>query len=211
MRANAPNVEGRIVGGSRDSIFVADDQGGEHEIPRSDVTDIDYPGNVHANVGAGVLAYGVLNIAVGLPDCNARTDDKAAFCTGVFLPAIIGAGMIIWGLAVHQGQTSAFADTSRESTLRRSAPVFRVRKGPANMDGTPTATDDDDDDDDDSDEDDTPRRRRLKPPPSGSGAPGVAPAPPASAGPAPSNAPAPAPSAAPPVGSASYPVIPDTK
>ncbi len=215
MRADAPNVEGSIVGGSRDSIFVADDQGGEHEIPRSDVTDVDYPGNVHANVGAVVLGYGLLNIAVGYNDCDKRTDDKAAFCTGVFLPAVIGAGMILWGLAVHQGQTSAFADTSRSSGLRRPEPRARFRKGPANMDGSPVT--DDTDDDSDEEEDARQRPRRLKTPPAGSVAPAgsaaldSAPRAPSSAGPVPSAAPVPAPSAAAPVGSASYPVIPSAK
>jgi hypothetical protein len=56
-RANGPEVEGDIVGGSRDSIFVDTGAAREHEIPRDDVTSIDYPGNVHRNVGAGFLVY----------------------------------------------------------------------------------------------------------------------------------------------------------
>lgn len=107
--------EGDIVGGSAESVFVARDSGGECEIKRADISSIDYPGNVHRNAGVAVGVYGALNIAVGAPKCAERTDDKAAFCTGVFIPAAIGIGLIAWGLAVEHGQRSAFADTSRPS------------------------------------------------------------------------------------------------
>jgi hypothetical protein len=108
-------IEGDVVGGSSDSIFVARDSGGECEIKRDDVSLIDYPGNVHRNAGLAVLAYGGLNIALGLPQCRERTEDKTAFCTGVFLPAALGLGLLAWGLVVEHGQTSAVADTSRPS------------------------------------------------------------------------------------------------
>ncbi len=121
-RVNAPTMEGDIRGGSTDSIFVETDSGSVYEIPRDDISSIDYPGNVHLNLGAGVLAYGVANIAFGIPACNERTDDKAAFCTGVFVPAAIGIGIMLWGFVVHHGQTSAVADTSRQSKPQRSAP-----------------------------------------------------------------------------------------
>ncbi len=114
-RIHEGEVEGEIVGGSADSIFVARDGGGECEITRDDISSIDYPGNVHRNAGVAVLVYGGLNIALGLPTCEERTQDKAAFCTGVFLPAAIGLGLIAWGLVVEHGQTSAVTDTSRPS------------------------------------------------------------------------------------------------
>lgn len=109
-------IEGSIVGGSAESIFVARDSGGECEIKRDDISSIDYPGNVHRNAGIAVGLYGALNIALGVPKCSERTDDKAAFCTGVFIPAAIGLGLIAWGLAVEHGQTSSVGDTSRPST-----------------------------------------------------------------------------------------------
>ena len=115
VRIHEGKIEGDIVGGSADSIFVARDGGGECEIKRDDVSLIDYPGNVHRNAGVAVLAYGGLNIAVGVPACKERTQDKAAYCTGVFLPAAIGLGLIAWGLVVEHGQTSAVADMSRPS------------------------------------------------------------------------------------------------
>jgi hypothetical protein len=111
------------VGGSPETIFVRSDDDREFEIKRDDISSIDYPGNVHAAVGGGVLGYGVLNIAVGMPKCNEQTDAKFAYCTGVFLPAAIGLGMIIWGLVVHHDQTSAVEDTSRESLLQNPTPT----------------------------------------------------------------------------------------
>lgn len=109
-------IEGDIVGSSAESIFVARDSGDECEIKRDDVSSIDYPGNVHRNVGIGVGLYGALNIAVGIPKCDERTDDKAAFCAGVFTPAVIGIALITWGLLVEHGQKSAAAAASRPST-----------------------------------------------------------------------------------------------
>lgn len=111
-RLSGPPVEGDIVGGSRNSIVVTDDNGFRHAIPRSDIRDIDHPGNVHATVGGAVLAYGVLNIAVGLPECERRTDNQGAFCVGIFTPAVLGAGMILWGLLTHAGSVNAAEDVS---------------------------------------------------------------------------------------------------
>jgi len=117
MRIHEGPIEGDIVGSSAESIFVARDSGDECEIKRDDISSIDYPGNVHRNVGIAVGAYGALNIALGLPKCEERTgDDKAAFCTGVFLPAALGIGLMAWGLLVQHGQTSAASAASRPST-----------------------------------------------------------------------------------------------
>lgn len=117
-RIHGGAIEGNIVGGSPDSIFIATDGGVECEIQRDDISSIDYPGNVHRNAGLAVTAYGALNIALGLPKCNERTEDKAAFCTGVFFPAALGLGLMAWGLLVEHGQTSSVADTSHPSPSR---------------------------------------------------------------------------------------------
>jgi hypothetical protein len=114
-RINGPDVEGDITGGSLESIFADTGSGKDVEIPRDEVASIDYPGNVHANVGVGVLLYGGLNIVVGLPECQERTENQTAYCTGVFLPAALGAGMIVWGLLTEHGQKRAVTDTSRRS------------------------------------------------------------------------------------------------
>ena len=119
-RLNGPDVEGDIVGGSPDSIFVAGDSGHEVEIRRDDIASIDYPGNVHTGIGAGVLAYGVLNIAVGVPKCDEQKDNQAAYCVGVFLPAALGAAIMTWGLIVNQSEHAGQADRSRASSLGAS-------------------------------------------------------------------------------------------
>ncbi len=112
-RISEPDVEGDIVGGSPDSIFVSMDDGSEYEIPRRDISTIDYPGNVHTAIGGGILGYGVLNIAVGLGECQDRREQQAAFCTGVFTPAILGAALMTWGIIVNQGQKGGAFDKSR--------------------------------------------------------------------------------------------------
>ena len=104
-RKKGPPIEAEVVGGSKESIFV-DDGNQWHEIPRSDIRDIDYPGDVHAGVGAGILAYGALNIAVGFDQCAHANENQAAFCTGVFLPrgtiARRGAALIDRGAATKR-------------------------------------------------------------------------------------------------------------
>lgn len=120
-RVHAGELEGNIVGGSRDAIFIKTDAGRECEIHRDEVSSVDFPGNVHRNVGIAVTAYGALNIALGVPQCNERTQDKAAFCTGVFLPAALGLGLMAWGIVVEHGQSSAVADVSRPTRPRTAS------------------------------------------------------------------------------------------
>ena len=62
------------------SFLVTKNGDRERPIPHHDIVDIDHPGNVHAVVGTLLLAYGILNIAVGAPRCE---KEGAAFCVGV--------------------------------------------------------------------------------------------------------------------------------
>ena len=121
-RISGPSVEGDIVGGSPDEIFVSNNAGGDFAIPRSDISEIDYPGNVHTLVGGIVAGYGVLNIVAGLDNCQHEHDNQGAVCTGVFLPAAIGVAMMTWGIIVNQGQKAAAADTSRPSAGAAAQP-----------------------------------------------------------------------------------------
>jgi hypothetical protein len=116
-RVNGPPVEADIVGGSRDTIFVRSESGAEFEIRRRDVTDIDYPGNVHAIVGAGVLGYGIVNMVVGLPNCSSQSKYDVAYCTGVVLPAVLGAVIMTWGLVTNLDAQAAADDRSWRSRL----------------------------------------------------------------------------------------------
>jgi len=117
MRVNDFPIEAEVVGGSPDTIFVAREDGVVRELPRSEITDVDYPGNVHATVGGVLAGYGILNVAVAVDECDSS---GAAYCAGVFTPLIVGALMTVWGFAVHQEQVSAVADTSMQSNRPRN-------------------------------------------------------------------------------------------
>src|SRR5687768_14062691 len=115
-RSSGLPVEADIEGGSADAILV-NAHGHRDVIARSDITDIDYPGNVHAGVGGGLLGYGVLNVLVGMRTCEDRSEcssdgEQAGFCTGVFIPGAVGLGMLIWGLVVNGSEKSAVKDRS---------------------------------------------------------------------------------------------------
>src|SRR5688572_24976207 len=95
-RSNGMMMEGSIEGGSPDYIVVTPRFGPRQEVPRSDIAEIDHPGNVHALLGGIFLGYGIVNIAVGMEECQNNGD--GAYCTGVFLPAAVGTGLLVWGL-----------------------------------------------------------------------------------------------------------------
>jgi hypothetical protein len=99
-------MEAKILRSNHDSLFIETSGGGEMVVPRSEVTDIDHPGNVVAVVGGAIGGYGLLNIAVGLSHCDTM---GAAYCTGVFTPAAVGIPMLIYGLVVWNDSKDAAA------------------------------------------------------------------------------------------------------
>jgi hypothetical protein len=105
-RANGRELEGKIVGSNSGAIFVETEGDSTLRVPRSEITDIDHPGNTAAVVGGFLGAYGILNIATGASGCS---DYGAAYCTGVFLPATLGASMLLWGLTMWGDSTGAAA------------------------------------------------------------------------------------------------------
>ena len=126
-RRSGVEEEASVVGSTR-TVLVVKSGERERQIPYHDVVDIDHPGNVHALVGTLLLAYGVLNIAVGSPRCE---KEGAAFCVGVFLPATVGAGMAIWGFTVWSSSRSAAAvrEPSRGPELSLAPWVLRTDQG----------------------------------------------------------------------------------
>ncbi|MCK6590291.1 MAG: hypothetical protein HUU21_28990 [Polyangiaceae bacterium] len=108
------SVEGKIVGGDRENVYVEQASGFTRSVPKSDIVDVDHPGNVAATIGAVITGYGVTNIAVGMPQCE---KEGAAFCTGVFLPATIGASLLTYGLVTYVGSTTAMDKMPEQSVL----------------------------------------------------------------------------------------------
>jgi hypothetical protein len=102
------SIDATIVGGDRENIYVETPGGLNQSIPKADIVDVDHPGNVAATIGGVVTAYGVANIAVGMPQCDR---EGPAFCMGVFLPAAIGVSLITYGVGTYVGSTTAMDKT----------------------------------------------------------------------------------------------------
>jgi hypothetical protein len=128
-RANGRELEGKIVGSNSSSILVETEGDSTLRVSRDEITDIDHPGNAAAVVGGFLGAYGALNIAVGAGGCDTG---GAAYCTGVFLPAALGASMLIWGLTTWSNSTGAAArpPSSTQVPAPPSASAFDFSRGP---------------------------------------------------------------------------------
>jgi hypothetical protein len=103
----------------------------EYGIDRSDIVDIDHPGNVAAVIGGVVAAYGVANIQVGVPEyCHGYQEDDGAACVGVFLPAVIGGSVMVYGLAVWARSVISAIPTSAPPNASRVTvvPIASVDK-----------------------------------------------------------------------------------
>lgn len=105
-------IEGVILGNDKENVYVQT-YGQPSPIKKSEITDIDHPGNGVLVTGIILTAYGILNIAVGAPKCSA---EGASFCTGVFTPAAVGVGMSIWGYVVWSGSVNSATDPSKTIT-----------------------------------------------------------------------------------------------
>jgi hypothetical protein len=103
-------VEAKIQRSDQDNLFFETETGAEVPIPRSEVTEIDHPGNVVAVVGGLLSAYGATVIVEKLSTCSDQELPGAA-CTGALWPATVGASMLVWGLVTWVSSTRA-ADRS---------------------------------------------------------------------------------------------------
>ncbi|MFP2931948.1 hypothetical protein ACLESO_43635 [Pyxidicoccus sp. 3LG] len=109
-RINGEPIEARIHRSNNETLFLRTEWGPDVALPRSEVVDIDHPGNGVAVAGGILSAYGALNIAAGLETCS---ELGGAYCVGTFLPAAIGVPMLIWGLTTWGNSTSAAANNSK--------------------------------------------------------------------------------------------------
>jgi hypothetical protein len=99
-------VEARIQRSDPDNLVVETETGAEVPIPRSEVSDIDHPGNVVAVIGGVLTAYGVNVIVAKVGTCGEQKMPGAA-CVGTFWPAAVGASMLTWGLVTWVRSTRA--------------------------------------------------------------------------------------------------------
>jgi len=138
-RVNGRTVEAKIRRSTPGSVVVETDGGKEVSISRSDISDIDHPGNVAAVFGSLLSAYGAVNIAAGASNCS---QGGGAYCTGVFLPAAIGVPMLIWGLSTWAGSTgaaSAQSSSSSSDTVPDAPPASAFDFSPATNGGSASA------------------------------------------------------------------------
>ena len=108
-RADGKPINGKILRSSSSAIIVETKTGS-----RSNISDIDHPGNGVAIIGGLLGAYGAFNITQGVPLCE---ENGPAFCGGVFLPAVVGGTMLIWGLSTWLGSTGAASMPSGSTTV----------------------------------------------------------------------------------------------
>lgn len=101
-RVGSRPIEAKIAGSDARAVYIETD-GVQSPVARDEISDIDHPGNVAATIGTIVTGYGIANIAVGAENCER---EGAAYCTGVFLPAAIGAPIMLWGIVTWAGSMS---------------------------------------------------------------------------------------------------------
>jgi hypothetical protein len=100
---NGMVYHGQIVSSTRSAVRIESDDE-ELSIPRRRINDIDHPGNVAATLGGILTVYGILNIAVGAPGCEQK---PSGYCEGVFLPALLGVALLIYGVSTYSRSVSA--------------------------------------------------------------------------------------------------------
>lgn len=142
IRESGPRIEGVIVESDREVIVVEQD-GERVRVPRSEVVDIDHPGNVALTYGVMGSAFSVLLIVASVPLLTAEPDDdpeqEPGEATGdevvtAFANAYGGALLVMGalGLLVHLGPTIWGArawGASRQAAEPPSTPEGEVSVG----------------------------------------------------------------------------------
>jgi hypothetical protein len=118
-RINGTQLHGEIQRGDQDTLVVETNAGNTLRIPKSEISDIDHPGNVVGVIGGIVSAYGLANIAVGWSTCAER---GGAYCAGTFAPAALGLPMLIWGIKTWSDSTQAVDSRRPPARVSASSP-----------------------------------------------------------------------------------------
>lgn len=107
--------ETRIVGGDREVLLLQNDYGVEKIVRRSEVKDIDHPGNVIAALGGTIAgSYASALIVMGTV-CSTSGASRGSSCTILMgmsgAMTALGAGMLVWGLWTWLGSKNAVSDS----------------------------------------------------------------------------------------------------
>lgn len=113
---NGDRVDAKILGGDQDDVIVQTAAGTEVPLDRSEISDIDHPGNVAAVVGAIMTVNGAVNIVLLAPTCGDGKPTPDVSCVGAILHTTIGVSVLAWGLTAWWRSTHAAAPGSKASS-----------------------------------------------------------------------------------------------
>jgi len=112
-KTSGEEIEATITQSDHDRLLLQD-AGDVVSVSRGDIKSIDHPGNGIATLGGILAVYGAFNIALGVSKCGEK---GAAFCTGVFLPVVIGLPLFISGMAIYTRSRKAAAAPLDQSEI----------------------------------------------------------------------------------------------
>lgn len=130
-RNSGRDIEGRVLGGDDDHVYVKGAGGKPLQVSRDDITEVNHPGNVLAAIGGINAGLGLLGAFVGgycLPvrDSRGREEVRAGPCAVAALDILLGITMVAVGATNYVRSEEAF-----DSTDGFDWPPARTRPAPA--------------------------------------------------------------------------------
>jgi hypothetical protein len=109
IRQGTIERDARILRSTQLDLIVAA-RGGEEEIPRSTITDIDHPGNVLAVAGVPLIALGIANL-LGKWNCGDGQPHPVFCMSSGFGVLVLSTGFVVsfWGLDNYARSKTAAA------------------------------------------------------------------------------------------------------
>jgi hypothetical protein len=95
--------EGRINSSDGRAVYIGPSNA---PVARSEIVEIDHPGNGVLITGVSLTAYGILNAAYVFGQAEYYEDPDAARVISL-TPAVVGLGLAIWGSTVYVRSTNA--------------------------------------------------------------------------------------------------------
>jgi hypothetical protein len=131
-------LEATIVSSDEDTLYTA----AGSRIARSEVTDIDHPGNGAAITGLAFMAYGIPNILLAREEIargNVSSDSQGVYWAGAVTPLVVGIGLSIWGYVVWSGSVDAAAGKRRQPSSLSLVPLVAPGRDGTSYGGVFTA------------------------------------------------------------------------